>query len=71
MMGMRAGLRIGVDNRIADGIEHVVAVRRTNVVIDAVGAGSSIEVAIPRSDPSGFAGESGNQVIAVGLVDVG
>ena len=56
---------------IADWVKHVVAVRRTNVVVDAISAGTGVVVAIPRSNPSRFTTENRNQVISVSLSDVG
>jgi hypothetical protein len=55
---------------IANGVKHVVAIRSTNVAIDTVSARASVEVAIPGSDPTGFALKSSNQPIAVQLVDI-
>ena len=55
---------------VADGSEHVVAVRGTNVLVDGVGAGTSIEVHVPGADPTGLAVQLLLQTFKVALGDV-
>lgn len=55
---------------VADGSEHVVAVRGTNMLVDGVGAGTGIEVHVPGADPTGLAVQLLLQTFKVALGDV-
>lgn len=56
---------------VADGEEHVAAVRGSNVTVDGISAGTSVEVAVPGANPTGLTVEALLQLVNVGLSDVG
>lgn len=54
-------MRMRIQGRVADGVEQLFAVIGSNVVVDAISAGTSVIVAIPGGDPSGLSLQLSNQ----------